>query len=51
VFSLLVLGAMIPLALGGFLSVALTVLIHEASELLAVVNGLRAARLRGGGHA
>ena len=42
VFSLLVLGAMIPLALGGFLSVALTVLIHEASELLAVVNGLRA---------
>ena len=50
VFSLLVLGAMIPLALGGFLSVALTVLIHEASELLAVVNGLRAARLRGGGH-
>jgi len=42
VFSLLVLGTMIPLALGGFLGVALTVLIHEASELLAVVNGLRA---------
>ncbi len=44
VFSLLVLGAMIPLALGGFLSIALTVLVHEASELAAVVNGLRAGR-------
>jgi Cd2+/Zn2+-exporting ATPase len=42
VFSLLVLGTMIPLALGGFLGVALTVLVHEASELLAVANGLRA---------
>ncbi|MHB1142909.1 MAG: hypothetical protein ACYC1T_14280 [Sulfuricaulis sp.] len=37
-------SVMIPLALGGFLSVALTVLVHESSELLAVVNGLRARR-------
>lgn len=44
VFSILILAVMIPLALGGFLSVALTVLVHEASELLAVVNGLRAGR-------
>lgn len=45
VFSLLVLAAMIPLALGGFIGVALTVLIHEGSELAAVVNGLRAGRI------
>ena len=45
IFSILILAIMIPLALGGFLSVALTVLVHEASELLAVVNGLRAGRM------
>jgi len=42
VFSLLVLAVMIPLAVTGVLGVAVTVLVHEASELLAVVNGLRA---------
>jgi len=42
VFSLLVLALMIPLALAGVIGVALTVLVHEGSELLAVVNGLRA---------
>lgn len=41
-FSLLVLGVMIPLAMGGWIGVALTVLVHETSELLAVANGLRA---------
>lgn len=46
VFSLLVLAVMIPLALGGILGVTATVLVHEMSELLAVANGLRAARLR-----
>ena len=45
VFSLLILATMIPLAVTGVLGVAITVLVHEASELLAVVNGLRAARL------
>jgi len=42
VFSLLVLAVMIPLAVTGVLGVAVTVLVHEASELLAVANGLRA---------
>ena len=40
-FSLLLLAMLIPLAVSGFLSVALVVLIHELSELLAVANGLR----------
>ena len=43
-FSLLVLAVLIPLAVAGFLSVALAVLFHEVSELLAVANGLRVAR-------
>jgi len=47
VFSLLVLAAMIPLAVSGVLGVAITVLVHEASELLAVANGLRAGRTIG----
>ncbi len=44
VFSVAVLAVMIPLALAGLLSIAFTVLVHEASELLAVANGLRVAR-------
>ena len=44
VFSVMLLAVMIPLALTGVLSIALTVLVHEASELLAVANGLRVAR-------
>ena len=44
VFSILVLAIMIPLALSSWLSVAVIVLVHEASELLAVANGLRAGR-------
>ncbi|HJX16617.1 MAG TPA: cation-translocating P-type ATPase [Acidiferrobacterales bacterium] len=44
VFSIAILAAMIPLAVAGILGVAVTVLVHEASELLAVVNGLRAGR-------
>jgi Cd2+/Zn2+-exporting ATPase len=43
VFSLLVLAALIPSALLGLLGVALAVLAHEVTELLAVANGLRAA--------
>ena len=46
VFSLLVLAVMIPLAVLGVIGVALTVLVHEASELLAVINGLRVGRYR-----
>ncbi len=44
VFSLLVLALMIPLALVGVIGVAVAVLVHEGSELLAVANGLRAGR-------
>ncbi len=44
VFSVMVLAFMIPLALSGILSIAFTVLVHEASELLAVANGLRVAK-------
>jgi Cd2+/Zn2+-exporting ATPase len=46
VFSLLLLAVMIPLAVLGVIGVALTVLVHEASELLAVINGLRVGRYR-----
>lgn len=40
-FSLLVLGVLVPTALLGALTVAVAVLAHETSELLAVANGLR----------
>lgn len=45
VLSLAVLAAMIPLALLGVIGVALTVAVHEAAELIAVGNGLRAGRI------
>ncbi len=41
VFSLLILGLLVPTALAGFFSVAWAVAVHEGSELLAVLNGLR----------
>lgn len=44
VFSLIVLAIMIPAALLGVLSVAVAVILHEASELLAVGNGLRVVK-------
>lgn len=43
-FSLLVLSVLIPSALIGTMTVATAVFFHEASELLAVANGLRMAR-------
>jgi len=43
-FSLLILALLIPSALAGIMNVTLAVLFHEASELLAVANGLRVAR-------
>ncbi|HFB83900.1 MAG TPA: cation-translocating P-type ATPase, partial [Thermodesulfatator sp.] len=46
IFSLLVLMVLIPLALLGAISAAWAVLCHEASELLAVANGLRTSRLK-----
>lgn len=44
VFSLLVLIALIPSALVGLINVAIAIFFHEASELLAVANGLRVAK-------
>ncbi|MBK8596181.1 MAG: cation-translocating P-type ATPase [Holophagales bacterium] len=46
VFSIVVLAVLIPVALSGIISITVTVVAHEAAELLAVANGLRA--LRGG---
>lgn len=46
IFSLLVLAVLIPSALIGVMTVATAVLVHETSELLAVVNGLRVTRGR-----
>lgn len=43
VFSILVLATLIPLAVGGLLSVAIAVIVHESSEVMAVLNGLRTA--------
>lgn len=44
IFSLSLLAVLIPAALAGVMSVALAVILHEASELLAVANGLRVAQ-------
>ena len=41
IFSLIVLAILIPAGVGGFITVAVAVLVHEVSELLAVANGLR----------
>ena len=45
VFSLMVLAGLIPTAVIGMLTVASAVFFHEASELLAVANGLRAGKV------
>ncbi|NOY16288.1 MAG: cation-translocating P-type ATPase [Gammaproteobacteria bacterium] len=45
VFSVTVLALLIPLGVTGMISIAFTVLAHEASELLAVANGLRAGKV------
>lgn len=44
VFSLVLLAVLIPSALIGVMTVAVAVFIHETSEILAVVNGLRLLR-------
>ena len=43
-FSIALLVFLIPSALVGALTVVAAVLVHEVSELLAVANGVRAAR-------
>lgn len=45
VFAILVLVTLIPAGVLGYVTIATAVLVHEASELLAVANGLRAGRL------
>jgi Cd2+/Zn2+-exporting ATPase len=44
VFSVAVLAALVPAAILGVMTVAVAVVLHEASELLAVANGLRLTR-------
>ena len=46
IFSLVVLSVLIPSAVLGAISVAWAVLFHEATELLAVANGLRVGMKR-----
>lgn len=46
IFSLAILAAMIPAAVTNVIGVTVTVFVHEASELLAVLNGLRVASRR-----
>jgi Cd2+/Zn2+-exporting ATPase len=43
-FSIVLLAVLIPSAVVGLLTVVAAVLVHEVSELLAVANGVRAAR-------
>ncbi|MGE3138000.1 MAG: heavy metal translocating P-type ATPase [Thermoleophilia bacterium] len=47
IFSIALLTLLIPSAVLGLLTVVVAVLVHEVSELLAVANGLRAARAPG----
>lgn len=44
VFSVILLAVLIPSAVVGLLSVVIAVAVHEVAELLAVSNGVRAAR-------
>ena len=46
IFAITVLAILIPAGVGGFISIAMAVLVHEASELLAVANGLRAGKAK-----
>ncbi|GIW86323.1 MAG: hypothetical protein KatS3mg108_0647 [Isosphaeraceae bacterium] len=46
--SILLLAALIPAAVSGLLGITVAVFAHEASELLAVANGLRVARGQAG---
>ena len=45
IFAITVLVILIPAGVGGFISIAVAVLVHEVSELLAVANGLRAGKV------
>ncbi len=45
VFAILILAVLIPAGILGLITITTAVIVHEASELLAVANGLRAGRL------
>ncbi|MCF7553755.1 cation-translocating P-type ATPase [Pseudonocardia sp. WMMC193] len=45
-FSLLIIGALIPLAAFGVLGLATVVVVHEAAEVLVILNAVRAARTK-----
>ena len=45
VFSLLILAVLIPSAIIGVIGISVAVLFHEVSELIAIANGLRAAKV------
>jgi cation-transporting ATPase G len=45
-FSLLIITALIPLAAFGVLGLATVVVVHEAAEVLVILNAVRAARTR-----
>ena len=45
-FSLLIIGTLIPLAAFGVLGLATVVVVHEAAEVLVILNAVRAARTR-----
>ncbi|RLP77084.1 cation-translocating P-type ATPase [Mycetocola tolaasinivorans] len=44
--ALAIIVVLVPLALGGVLGLAAVVLVHEVAEVLVILNGLRAARVR-----
>lgn len=46
VFSMLIIGTLIPLAAFGVLGLATVVFVHEAAEVLVILNAIRAARTR-----
>ena len=48
VFAIAVLVILIPAGVSGLITITTAVIVHEASELLAVANGLRAGRVRQG---
>lgn len=45
-FSLAIIGILVPLAAFGVLGLATVVLVHEAAEVLVILNAIRAARTR-----
>jgi cation-transporting ATPase G len=46
VLAILIIACLLPLAITGVLGLAQVVLIHEGAEVVVILNGLRAARIR-----